>query len=79
MQNGIQNMMPRYTSAMAVAVASEVPCAVRMAAMAASTTPTPCGVGLRITEMAATAKAATSAATFGRSRTRSRWPRGTPC
>ena len=31
--------------------------------MAASTTPTPCGVGLRITEMAATAKAATSAAT----------------
>ena len=63
MQNGIQNMMPRYTSAMAVAVASEVPCAVRMAAMAASTTPTPCGVGLRITEMAATAKAATSAAT----------------
>ena len=30
---------------------------------AASTTPTPCGVGLKITEMAATAKAATAAAT----------------
>ena len=57
-------MMPRYTSAMAVAVASGVPCAVRMAAMAASTTPTPCGVGLKITEMAATAKAATSAGAF---------------
>ena len=41
MQKGIQNMIPRYTSAMAVAVASEHPCAVRMAAMAASTTPTP--------------------------------------
>ena len=64
MQNGTQNMMPRYTSAMAVAVASEHPCAVRMAAMAASTTPTPCGVGLRITEMAATANAATSADTL---------------
>ena len=47
----------------AVAVASEHPCAVRMAAMAASTTPTPCGVGLRITEIAATENAATSAAT----------------
>ena len=64
MQKGIQNMMPRYTSAMAVAVASEHPCAVRMAAMAASTTPTPCGVGLSITEMAATANAATSAVTW---------------
>ena len=49
---------------MAVAVASEVPCDVRMAAMAASTTPTPCGVGLKMTEMAATANAATKAETF---------------
>ena len=64
MQNGTQNMMPRYTKAMAVAVASEVPCDVRMAAMAASTTPTPCGVGLKMTEMAATANAATKAETF---------------
>ena len=63
MQNGSQNIMPRYTSAIVVAVVSSPPAPVMMAAMAASTTPTPCGVGEMMTETAASANAATSTGT----------------
>ena len=44
MRNGIQNTMPRYTSAMAMPAALETPKDVNATSTAASTTPTPCGV-----------------------------------
>ena len=44
MRNGIQNTMPRYTSAIDRPAALETPKDVNATSTAASTTPTPCGV-----------------------------------
>ena len=44
MRNGIQNTMPRYTSAIDRPAAPDTPNDVNATTTAASTTPTPCGV-----------------------------------